>query len=148
MNILQQGGFFIIPLLLCSVLMVAIIGERLYVFAKTLPTPLSERDNPALEIKKLRRHLMTLYTLMVIAPMLGLLGTVTGLMKCFNLLGKQTGVYNPKLLSLGIAEALITTAAGLLITIIATAFYNYFNSRLEDYVYDYNTAIRTERDHG
>ncbi len=148
MSLLAQGGVFMIPLLICSVLMVAVVGERMYVYGKTLPTPLAEAEKPAAVLKRLRRHLMILYTIIVIAPMLGLLGTVVGMMKCFHLLGGAVGQYNPQVLSAGISEALITTAAGLLVTVIATAFYNYFQTRLEEYVFDYNAALKEAESHG
>ena len=89
---------------------------------------------------------MMLYTIIVIAPMLGLLGTVVGLMKCFHLLGiAAVSTFDPKAMSLGISEALVTTAAGLMITVIATIFYNYFTARLDEYILDYNNALKEGR---
>ncbi|TCL65905.1 outer membrane transport energization protein ExbB [Hydrogenispora ethanolica] len=148
MRLLELGGFFMIPLLICSVLTLAIIGERIYVYATTLKERLIDWEEPEEVIKDLRRHLMTLYTIIVIAPMLGLIGTVIGLMKSFHLLGQQVGNYNPKLLSSGISEALITTATGLVIAVVATIFYNYFHSRLEEYVADYNNDVKKEQEYG
>lgn len=143
MSLLQKGGFFMLPLLLCSIIMVAVILERLTVFSQTMKKPLINHDNPQEAIKKLRAHLMILYTIIVIAPMLGLIGTVVGLMKCFHLLGiTAASTFDPKILSLGISEALLTTAAGLIITVIATIFYNYFNTRLDGYVLDYNSSLQ------
>ena len=141
MSLIQKGGFFMLPLLLCSIIMVAVILERLAVFYQILKKPLIDYQDAVEIIKKLRTHLMILYTIIVIAPMLGLLGTVIGLMKCFHLLGTTaTTTFDPKALSLGISEALVTTAAGLTITVIATIFYNYFNTRLDGYVQDYNSS--------
>ncbi len=148
MAILTQGGVLMIPLLICSVLMVAVVVERMVVYVKMLPIPLAEAEQPAAVLKRLRRHLMILYTIIVIAPMLGLLGTVVGMMKCFHLLGGTVGQFNPQVLSAGISEALITTAAGLLVTVIATAFYNYFQTRLEEYVFDYNASLKETEGHG
>ncbi|HOJ78895.1 MAG TPA: MotA/TolQ/ExbB proton channel family protein [Bacillota bacterium] len=140
MQLIEQGGFFMLPLLLCSILMVAIIGERYCCYRKILKQPLQSYDEPRQIVKQLRQWLTPLHTIITIAPMLGLLGTVTGLMKCFNLLGdKVVGNYNPQLISRGISEALLTTAVGLIITVIATIFYNYFNARLQDYVAEYNS---------
>lgn len=145
MQLIKEGGFFIIPLLLCSVIGATIIIERLIVYIQTLKTPLISHERPDDIITRLRRHLVALNTIISIAPMLGLLGTVTGLMKSFYVLGNKVTSYNPQEISLGISEALITTAAGLIIAIIATIFYNSFNAALESYVNDYNAAIsRTE----
>jgi len=93
-------------------------------------------------IATLRQNLSTLNTIISISPMLGLLGTVTGLMKCFNLLGTEKKLTNPAEMSLGISEALITTAAGLVIAIVAIIFYNYFNHRLENYISEYNYTCK------
>lgn len=143
MSLLQKGGFFMLPLLLCSIIMVAVVFERLMVFSQILKKPLIEYEDPSAVIKKLRSHLMMLYTIIVIAPMLGLLGTVIGLMKCFHLLGvTAVTTFDPKALSLGISEALVTTAAGLTITVIATIFYNYFITRLDSFVMDYNSSLQ------
>jgi biopolymer transport protein ExbB/TolQ len=147
MQWIEQGGIFMIPLMVCSVLMVAAVAERLFYYAKIMKTALLDYPKPEQIIKSLRRRLMTLYTIITIAPMLGLLGTVTGLMKSFSLLGSKAGGYNPREISLGISEALITTAVGLIIAVVATIFYNYLTARLENYVHDYNDALQqTEED--
>lgn len=142
MQLIMQGGFFIIPLLLCSIIALAIIIERFLVYRSTLKKPLVSWERPEAVIAGLRRHLPTLHTIITIAPMLGLLGTVTGLMKSFYLLGNKTVFYNPQEISLGISEALITTAVGLIIAVLATIFYNFFTARLEEYVIAYNSAIQ------
>ena len=131
-----------IPLLLCSIIAVAIIIERLLVYRAIMKKPLVSWERPEAVIAGLRRRLPTLHTIITIAPMLGLLGTVTGLMKSFYLLGNKTVFYNPQEISLGISEALITTAVGLIIAVLATVFYNYFTARLEEYVIAYNSAIQ------
>ena len=147
MQWIEQGGIFMIPLMVCSVLMVAVVAERLFYYAKTMKTVLLDYPKPEQIIKSLRQRLVTLHTIITIAPMLGLLGTVTGLMKSFSLLGSKAGGYNPREISLGISEALITTAAGLIIAVVATIFYNYLTARLENYVHDYNDALQqTEED--
>jgi biopolymer transport protein ExbB/TolQ len=147
MQWIEQGGIFMIPLMVCSVLMVAVVAERLFYYAKTMKTALLDYPKPEQIIKSLRQRLVTLHTIITIAPMLGLLGTVTGLMKSFSLLGSKAGGYNPREISLGISEALITTAAGLIIAVVATIFYNYLTARLENYVHDYNDALQqTEED--
>lgn len=146
MQLIKEGGFFIIPLLLCSIVSVAIIAERLIVYRKIMRQPLIIWERPDDIVTRLRRHLVTLHTIITISPMLGLLGTVTGLMKSFYLLGTKTVSYNPQEISLGISEALITTAAGLVIAIVVTVFYNYFNATLESYVDAYNAAITALED--
>lgn len=139
-----QGGIFMLPLMACSVLMVAIVIERFWLFKKVMQIPLIEYEQPAETLKLLRQRLMILNTIITIAPMLGLLGTVTGLMRCFNLLGNGVAIYEPAEMSLGISEALITTAVGLVITVIATIFYNYFNTRLDRYYFDYQNTFQGE----
>jgi biopolymer transport protein ExbB/TolQ len=136
-----QGGFFMLPLTVCSVLVGAIVLERFRSFARIMKTPLIEQERPAAVMKNLRRYLPVLQTIITITPMLGLMGTVTGLMRCFHLLGKQVAAYDPVGMSLGISEALITTAAGLFIAVIATIFYNYFIARMNGYYYDYENAL-------
>ena len=83
------------------------------------------------EMKRMRRFLGVLDTMITVAPLLGILGTVTGIITAFNLLG-TAGVEQPQLATAGIAEALITTAAGLFIAIPSIIPFNYFNSRSED----------------
>ncbi len=144
MLLLEEGGFFIWPLLACSILMVAIVIERLMVFSTYMKKPLGSYERPAVIIEILRNRLTALNTIIIIAPLLGLLGTVTGLMKCFHLLGDKVTVYNPQAISLGISEALLTTAVGLIITVVGLVFYNYFSSLLEKYVYRYNSQLEEE----
>jgi biopolymer transport protein ExbB len=83
------------------------------------------------EMKRMRRFLGVLDTMITVAPLLGILGTVTGIITAFNLLG-TAGIEQPQLATAGIAEALITTAAGLFIAIPSIIPFNYFNSRAED----------------
>ncbi|MDR2826235.1 MAG: MotA/TolQ/ExbB proton channel family protein [Deltaproteobacteria bacterium] len=83
------------------------------------------------ELRLMRRGMNILDTIITLAPMLGILGTVTGIISSFDILG-QSGVEDPKAVVSGIAEALITTAAGLGISIVTVFPFNYFNSRLED----------------
>lgn len=83
------------------------------------------------EIKKMRRGMNILDTIITAAPMLGILGTVMGIIGSFDMLG-QVGIDDPKAVVSGIAEALITTAAGLIISIGTVFPFNYYNSRIED----------------
>lgn len=170
-----KGGPVMYPLLLCSVVGVAVIIERIYFYwsertdtealmdtvraalsqgrileaaqaAKRERGPVSAIIAAAVaqygkprrvvteqvekvgqeQIYRLEKGLPLLDVLVGIAPLLGLLGTVTGIIKSFNVLGALEGVAEPAVLSSGIAEALITTAAGLLIAIPFMAVNAYF----------------------
>ncbi len=81
-------------------------------------------------IHELERFLNTLGTIAGIAPLLGLLGTVTGIIKAFNAI-QEGGVGDPRALSGGIAEALITTAAGLIVAIPALFAYRYLRGKVD-----------------
>jgi biopolymer transport protein ExbB len=83
------------------------------------------------EIKRMRRFMNVLDTMITVAPLLGILGTVTGIIQSFNVLG-TSGIEHPEIVTAGIAQALITTAAGLAIAILTVFPYNYFNSLAED----------------
>ena len=78
-----------------------------------------------LEIYKLEKNLGILATVAGAAPMIGFLGTVTGMIKAFISIAQEDGMVSPKLLSSGIYEAMITTAAGLVVGIVAYLGYNY-----------------------
>lgn len=78
-----------------------------------------------LEVPHLERYLTSLGTIAHISPLLGLLGTVTGNIKAFGVLGQFGSIGDPSLLATGISEALLTTAAGIVVSIPAIAFYNY-----------------------
>lgn len=85
------------------------------------------------EVKRLERYLVALETVAAASPLLGLLGTVFGMIKVFSVIS-IAGVGEAGLLSGGIAEALITTAFGLSIGIPALVAYNFFDSRVENFV--------------
>jgi biopolymer transport protein ExbB len=78
----------------------------------------------------LDRFLNTLGTIAGVAPLLGLLGTVTGIIKAFNAI-YEGGMGDPRLLSGGISEALITTAAGLCVAIPSYIAYRYLRGRVD-----------------
>lgn len=82
------------------------------------------------EINRMQRFMGGLDTMITIAPLMGILGTVIGIISSFDMLG-TTGIENPQAVTGGIAQALITTAAGLSIAIITVFPYNYFNSRIK-----------------
>jgi len=82
-------------------------------------------------VLELDRYLNTLGTIAAITPLLGLLGTVVGMIDVFAAI-TASGVGNAQELSGGISKALVTTAAGLLIAIPSLAFYRYFNGRVQE----------------
>ncbi len=82
------------------------------------------------EIAHMRRYLPVLDTMITLAPLLGILGTVTGIIYSFTMLG-QAGIENPALVTAGIGQALITTAFGLAIAILSLIPYNYYVDRVE-----------------
>lgn len=184
-SIIQAAGWPIWPLLLCSVVALALVIERftslrasriapprlldevLGVTAQSLPTPdmvnrLAESSllgdvlasglrAVALEpkmpeaklrlvfemagrraIHKLERYLNTLGTIATAAPLLGLLGTVVGMIEIFGSQSPSGG--NPAQLAHGISIALYNTAFGLMIAIPALMLYRYFRGRVEEYV--------------
>lgn len=90
------------------------------------------------ELFKMERRMVLLESVVNIAPLLGLLGTVTGIIRSFNVLGALEGLATPQDLSLGVAEALITTAAGLSIAIPAMAVYHWLSSIIDRRVADMN----------
>lgn len=82
------------------------------------------------EINRMQRFMGGLDTMITIAPLMGILGTVIGIIASFEMLG-ASGIENPQAVTGGIAQALITTATGLSIAIITVFPYNYFNSRIK-----------------
>ena len=86
-------------------------------------------------VHELERFLNTLGTIASISPLLGLLGTVTGIIRAFNavMLG---GMGDPRLLAGGISEALITTAGGLAVAIPSFIAYRYLRGKVERIVVD------------
>ena len=88
-----------------------------------------------IEIYKLEKNLSLLATISGAAPMIGFLGTVTGMIRAFMAIAQEEGTVSPKLLSSGIYEAMLTTAAGLFVGIIAYLGYNYLVTRVQKLVY-------------
>jgi len=178
----KAGGWLMIPILLCSVIAMAIIVERFWSLQRRRITPenlvaqvwqwakagvLDARHVQALRassplgrilaaglvnlhherevmkegieevgrhvVHELERYLNALGTIAAISPLLGLLGTVIGMIKVFGAITTQ-GVGDATVLAGGIAEALITTAAGLSVAIPTLMFYRYFRGKVNDLV--------------
>lgn len=89
-------------------------------------------DAAHLEIPRLERYLSALATCANISPLLGLLGTVAGMIKAFAQIQNKRGQVSPADLAEGISNALVTTAAGLSVAIPALVIYNYFVTRVEN----------------
>ncbi|NQT81887.1 MotA/TolQ/ExbB proton channel family protein [bacterium] len=184
-RIIEMGGPLMYPILLCSILFVAILIERLYHYHRAqidtnefisgirnvlkkkkiaeaisicdgTPGPVAhiikagilKHDRPKEEIKetiedvalhevpRLEKNLNVLATVAHIAPLLGLLGTVLGMIGAFQEIQSQSGRVNAADLAGGIWEALVTTAAGLSVAIPAYVAYNYLLSRVGALVLD------------
>ncbi len=108
--------------------------------ARTMTYALTHRDTSlsqailraaSLELKRFNRGLPVLDTVITLAPLLGLLGTVTGMIHSFGLLG-NTELGAPTAITGGIAQALIATAFGLAVAIAALLPFNYLNARQEE----------------
>ena len=90
------------------------------------------------QVKRMRRYMGILDTMITVAPLLGIFGTVTGIIQSFEALG-AVGVERPVAVTAGIAQALITTAAGLGIAILSVIPYNFYDSLCEQ------AALRIEK---
>lgn len=93
------------------------------------------------EIKKMEKHLSILDLVSMITPLLGLLGTVLGIISSFNILGTAVGAADPSQLSTGIAAALISTALGLIIAIPSAIFYSYFTNIVASKAHEMNLSM-------
>jgi biopolymer transport protein ExbB len=178
-EIVKSGGIVMLPIILCSIMAVAITLERLWTLRgqRVVPEELTDKvwqwvENRSLSDKQitalqlhsplgrvlaaglanryrdrlvmmeaiedagrhvmhdLERYLNTLATIASISPLLGLLGTVTGMIRTFRAI-TVAGVGNPSAMAGGIAEALITTAAGLIVAIPALVAYRYLRGKVD-----------------
>ncbi|HKJ22239.1 MAG TPA: MotA/TolQ/ExbB proton channel family protein [Gammaproteobacteria bacterium] len=179
LELIESGGWLMLPIILCSIIATAIVGERFWALQRKRICPKglvhqiwlwarnkqldaarigSLRSSSPLgrilaaglvnlhherEIMKesieetgrhvvleLERYLNTLGTIASITPLLGLLGTVFGMIKVFAAI-EVHGVGNAGSLAGGISQALITTAAGLSVAIPTLMFYRYFRGRVQ-----------------
>ncbi|MCL4478096.1 MAG: MotA/TolQ/ExbB proton channel family protein [Deltaproteobacteria bacterium] len=90
-------------------------------------------------IPKLESKLWLLDTIITMAPLLGLLGTITGMIKAFQIFSTK-GLNQPTAISGGVGEALIATATGLIIAVFTLLFYNYFNTKVRRLIKDMEFA--------
>lgn len=196
MNLLQivtKGGILIIPIVICSIISIAVLIERLtllrkvrinartftlqiknliikgkvteaVMLCKRTPGPVAKITKAAVvkykkpreeikeaiesagktEIYHLEKNLGILGTIAAVAPLLGFLGTVTGMIKAFMRIQMLGGNVDANVLAGGIWEALVTTAAGLAVGIPSIIFYNWLQSRVEQFVFemeDSSTAL-------
>lgn len=188
-DVFFKGGLIMWPILLCSIIGLAIIIDRYMVIRKAkmnvpsfmirirgilkkkdIPGAIQycmEEKNPAAniirkglkkyryghervketiesagrqEISKLEKGLNVLATIAGVAPMLGFLGTVTGMVSAFMTLQDLQGTATPSDLAGGIWEALVTTVFGLIVGIIALMFYNHFLSLINKVVLQMETV--------
>lgn len=83
-------------------------------------------------LNSLERNLGIIGTIAVIAPFVGLFGTVLGIIRAFSDIALK-GNSTPAVVAAGVSEALVTTATGLIIAVIAVVFFNYFKTRIKSY---------------
>lgn len=105
------------------------------------------------EVNGMKKYMAALDTIITLAPLLGIAGTVVGIIISFNILGGSI-TENPKAITGGIAQALITTAAGLIIAIVTLVPYNYFLTRIdkatqnmESYLTNFQMMYEKHRNH-
>ena len=182
LELMKSGGWLMVPILLCSVVAMAIVVERFWTLqaAKIIPNGLvmqvwewsraDELDDARIRtiqsgsplgrllaaglanrsaerkimkeaieevgrhvVHELERYLNALGTVALITPLIGLLGTVIGMVKVFTVITVH-GVGNPEVLADGISQALITTATGISVAIPALLFYRFFQRRVDELV--------------
>ncbi len=114
----QGSKDYIIKILVTGIL------HRDFSMAKAMESAAAE------EIKRMQQYMAVIDTMITVTPLLGIFGTVIGIILSFEVLG-ATGIEHPQAVTAGIAQALITTAAGLGIAILSVFPYNFFNSRID-----------------
>ncbi|HKK71906.1 MAG TPA: MotA/TolQ/ExbB proton channel family protein [Candidatus Krumholzibacteria bacterium] len=104
-------------------------------------TQLTERMNTAIEVEQveMERNLGVLGTMSNIAPLLGLFGTVVGIIRAFAAIAR-TGSGGSQVVAMGVSEALMTTAAGIIVAVIATVCFNVFVRKIRTRVVDLEDA--------
>lgn len=119
----NEGGPVMWPILVLSVVGLAIVFDRLYAFIAFFRSR-ERHPDPQAALDRLQRGFGLLSTIITAEPMLGILGTVTGIIQTFGAL-KVSDAASPLAATAGIGEALITTAAGLIATLILVFPYNF-----------------------
>jgi biopolymer transport protein ExbB len=198
LQVLRDGGPFMIPIIACSMFLMVFVFERLIVLRRprVIPRPFVKRfleqlsegqldresalaacaenkspvaevfaaavkkwGRPAVEVEQaiidagervtngLRRYLRLFNGIATISPLLGLLGTVTGMIAAFNVIAKASAMGRPEMLAAGISEALLTTAAGLVVAIPALSAYLYFVGRVDTLVIELDSWAQKVVDH-
>src|SRR5258705_1419241 len=104
-------------------------------------------DTGANEVQKLRRNMRMMYGVTVVTPMLGLLGTVWGMIDAFRVTASASGLGKPELLAKGIYEALVCTLAALMVAIPILMIYYYFIAKIERLVGEMNEHSIDFADH-
>lgn len=94
-----------------------------------------------LEMHRLERGLVVLEIVIAIAPLLGLLGTVTGLVKVFANISPETGLPDPGIFAEGVAMALVTTGLGLAIAIPTLVFNSYFQRKVDNFIAEIEAVL-------
>lgn len=84
------------------------------------------------EVANLWQNISYLSDIAMVSPMIGLLGTVLGMIQAFNVIAFQTAVVKPMLLAGGVSKAMVTTAGGLIVAIPAMIFYSYFRGKVQE----------------
>ncbi|MDD4203206.1 MAG: MotA/TolQ/ExbB proton channel family protein [Candidatus Omnitrophica bacterium] len=109
---------------------VAILAEGIKNYKTNFTTALEAAG--ANEINLMKKYLVVLDTIITLSPLLGILGTVFGVIVSFGIIGQGTEIVDPTAVTGGIAQALITTAAGLIIAVFTLIPFNCFNSFTEE----------------
>jgi biopolymer transport protein ExbB len=142
LSIIQAAGWPIWPLLICSIAALALVIERFSSLrlARVAPTRLRAAFESAgrAAVHRLERYLNTLGTIASAAPLLGLMGTVIGMIEIFG--SQAPSGSNPVMLAHGISIALYNTAFGLMIAIPTLMFYRYFRGLVDAYTLDMEQA--------
>ncbi len=153
---MERGGPVMWPLLLLSLLAATLVIERLLFWARekrqsalaVLEARRAEQDGEAdlelildAEQQRLERGMATLDTIIAAAPMLGILGTVLGVIGAFESLAARS-TPDPMAVTGGISQALITTASGLVIALGVLFPYGFFRTRVRARLSEYEAAAR------
>jgi len=122
---------------------IASVVEKAVYFRNTPVSIQKEAVNTEIDkqVPKLEKFLTSLGTIANISTLLGLLGTVTGNISAVGVLGAGASMGNPALLAGSIAEALVTTASGLVISIPALVFHNFFVSKVDKMISNMETSV-------